>query len=261
MRLRNKIALVTGASRGMGAEIAMTLAREGADVILAARTTEAHETDRNRPGTIMDVAEKIRRMGRRALPVKTDVSVLADVERLVDNAIAEFGRIDILVNSAWYVHFTSEPLSDLMDPNMTEATIGTFKGILDITRIVLPIMKKQRYGRIINITSMGAKNKVPNAPVYAGLKAGVAHFTASVAMAVAASGITINCVAPGVIDTKSTFDLPPRTMDFILQQMIPMRRLGKESDIAQAVLFLADDVTANYITGTTITVDGGISHY
>ena len=159
------------------------------------------------------------------------------------------------------MHFTPEPLSDLLDPAMTEATVGTFKGILDITRAVLPHMKKQKYGRIINITSMGAKNKVPNAPVYAGLKAGVAHFTASVAMAVAPYGITINCVAPGIIDTKSTFDLTPKVVDFMIKQMIPMRRLGKESDVAQAVLFLADDATANYITGTTITVDGGISHY
>ena len=100
MRLQNKIAVVTGASRGMGAEIALTLAGEGADVVLAARTVEEHEADQNRPGTINEVAAKIRRMGRRALPVKTDVSVRADVERLVDIAIAEFGRIDILVNSA-----------------------------------------------------------------------------------------------------------------------------------------------------------------
>jgi 3-oxoacyl-[acyl-carrier protein] reductase len=262
MRLANKIAIVTGASRGMGAEIALSLAREGADVVLAARTiTEAEVGKPTRPGTTGDVAARIREMGRRALPVKTDVSVREDVENLVQTAVAEFGRVDILVNSAWFVNFSEMPLSDFLDADKTDATLGTFKGTIDVTRAVLPQMVERKSGSVINITSMGAKTKVPNAPVYAGLKAAVTHFSASVAAAVAADGVRVNCVAPGIIETASTHDCMPTSLDVIRKRAIPMKRLGKESDIANAVLFLADDATGNYITGTTLTVDGGISHY
>ncbi|MCH9731188.1 MAG: SDR family oxidoreductase [Actinomycetia bacterium] len=262
MRLANKVAIVTGASRGMGAEIAVALAREGADVVLAARTlTEAEVGKPTRPGTTGEVAARIHEMGRRALAVKTDITIKADVENLVQTTLNEFGRIDILVNSAWFVNFEETPLSDLLDADKTDATVATFKGTLDITRAVLQHMVECKSGTIINITSMGAKTKVPNAPVYAGLKAGVTHFTASAAAAVARQGVRINCVAPGIIDTASTHDTIGDSLDMALQMLIPMGRLGRESDIANAVIFLADDATSNYITGTTLTVDGGISHF
>lgn len=260
MRLKNQVAIVTGASRGMGAQIALILAREGADVVLAARTVEDVDVaQQTRPGTISDVAAKIRAMGRRALPVKTDVNVKADCECLVATTIKEFGKVDILVNSAWFVNFTEAPLSDLMDSRMTDATMATFNGLLDVTRAAIPHMQAKKYGKIINITSIGAKNKVPNAPVYAGLKAAVAHLSASTAMALAPEGIRVNCVAPGIIETPSTHDCFPNSMDAIKEMMIPMKKLGRETDIAEAVLFLADDATSSYITGTTITVDGGVS--
>jgi NAD(P)-dependent dehydrogenase (short-subunit alcohol dehydrogenase family) len=260
MKLKNQVAIVTGASRGMGAEIALILAREGADVVLAARTVDdSSVAQKTRPGTISDVAARIRAMGRRALPVKTDVGVKADCERLVDVAIKEFGKVDILVNSAWFVNFTEAPLSDLMDSRMTDATMATFSGILDITRAVIPHMQAKKYGKIVNITSVGAKNKVPNAPVYAGLKAAVAHLSASVAMSLASEGIRVNCVAPGIIETPSTHDCFPTSTDIMKEMMIPMKKLGKETDIAEAVLFLVDDAASSYITGTTIAVDGGLS--
>jgi len=262
MRLENQVAIVTGASRGMGSEIALILAREGADVVLAARTVA--DTDvalKTRPGTISDVAAKIRGMGRRALPVKTDVGVKEDCEHLVRSAIDQFGKIDILVNSAWFVNFTEAPLSDLVDEKMTDSTIATFKGILDLTRAVLPHMRKRKYGKIINVTSIGAKLKVPNAPVYAALKAGVTHFTASVAAVVGADGINVNCVAPGIIETPSTHDCYPSSSDEMWGAMIPLKRLGTENEIAEAVLFLADHAASAYITGTTISVDGGLSPF
>lgn len=260
MRFAGKVAVVTGASRGMGREIALALAREGADIVLAARTvTPADEQFPTRPGTITQVAEEVRGLGRRALPVRCDVSVRSDVEDLVEQAISQFGQIDILVNSAWAVAFKSGPLDDLMRPEVSDATIGTFKGIVDITRAVLPHMRARRYGRIINITSVGGKTKVANAPVYAGLKAGVAHFSRSVSAVVASEGITVNCVAPGIIDTPSTYDSYPG-LEGAFRAMIPARRLGTESEVARAVLFLADD-ESSYITGATLSVDGGMTDF
>jgi NAD(P)-dependent dehydrogenase (short-subunit alcohol dehydrogenase family) len=169
MRLANKIAIVTGASRGMGAEIALSLAREGADVVLAARTiTEAEVGKPTRPGTTGDVAARIREMGRRALPVKTDVSVREDVENLMQTAVGEFGRVEILVNSAWFVNFSEMPLSDFLDADKTDATLGTFKGTIDVTRAVLPQMVERKSGSVINITSWAPRPKCrtrPSTPV------------------------------------------------------------------------------------------------
>jgi 3-oxoacyl-[acyl-carrier protein] reductase len=260
MRFQDKVAVVTGASRGMGKEIALALAREGANLVLAARTVvKTDEQFETRPGTITEVAEEIRAIGRRALAVRCDVSVRSDVERLINETIREFGQVDILVNSAWSVVFKSTPLDDLLRSDVSDATIGTFKGIVDITRAVLPHMRSRRYGKIINITSMGGKTKVANAPVYAGLKAGVAHFSRSVSAAVASEGITVNCVAPGIIDTPSTYDSYPG-MEGVFKTMIPARRLGTESEVARAVLFLADD-ESSYITGVTLSVDGGMTDF
>lgn len=244
----------------MGREIALALAREGADLVLAARTvTRADEQFQTRPGTITEVAEEIQALGRTALAMRCDVSVRNDVEALVEAAITRFGRIDILVNSAWSVVFTASPLDDLMRAEVSDATIGTFRGIVDITRAVLPHMRSRRYGKIINITSVGGKTKVANAPVYAGLKAGVAHFSRSVSAVVAGEGITVNCVAPGIIDTPSTYDSYPG-LEGAFKAMIPAHRLGTETEVARAVLFLADD-ESSYITGATLSVDGGMTDF
>jgi 3-oxoacyl-[acyl-carrier protein] reductase len=260
VRFADKVALVTGASRGMGREIALAFAREGADLVLAARTvTQADERFPTRPGTITQVAAEVCSLGRRALPMRCDVSVRSDVEALIDQAIKEFGQIDIVVNSAWTVAFKASPLDDLMRSEVSDSTIGTFKGIVDITRAVLPHMRSRRYGKIINITSVGGKTKVANAPVYAGLKAGVAHFSRCVSAVVASEGITVNCVAPGIIDTPSTYDSYPG-LEGAFKTMIPARRLGTESEVARAVLFLADD-DSSYITGVTLSVDGGMTDF
>jgi len=260
MRFKDKVAVVTGASRGIGKEIALAFAKEGADLVLAARTVaKEDEKFKNRPGTISEVAEEIRKMGRKALVVKTDVSIRSDVENLIEKTIEEFGKIDILVNSAWSVVFKPEPLDDLMRSEVSDATLGTFKGIVDITRAVLPHMRSRNYGKIINITSMGGKSKVANAPVYAGLKAGVAHFSRSVSAVVAGEGITVNCVAPGIIDTPSTYDCYPG-MEEMFKAMIPAHRLGQESEVARVVLFLADD-DSSFITGVTLSVDGGMTEF
>jgi 3-oxoacyl-[acyl-carrier protein] reductase len=256
MKLKDRVAIVTGASRGMGREIALALAREGADLALASRTlTDDQVVLETRPGSITAVAREIEAIGRRALPIRTDVSVSAEV----DTTLNEFGRIDIMVNSAWSVVFKSDPLDDLMRSEVSDATIGTFKGIVDLTRAVLPHMREARFGRIINITSVGGKVKVPNAPVYAGLKAGVAHFSRSVSDVVAKDGVTVNCVAPGIIDTPSTFDSYGEVIDLI-KAGIPAGRLGREDEVARAVLFLADEASG-YLSGVTLSVDGGLAPY
>ena len=260
MTLEGRVAIVTGASRGIGREIALALAREGADLALASRTlTDDQVVLETRPGSITAVAREVEAIGRRALAIRTDVSVSADVDNLVGTTLSEFGRIDILVNSAWSVVFKADPLDDLMRSDVSDATIGTFKGIVDLTRAVLPHMREAKFGRIINITSVGGKVKVPNAPVYAGLKAGVAHFSRSVSDVVAKDGVTVNCVAPGIIDTPSTFDSYGPLVELI-KAGIPAGRLGREEEVARAVLFLADEASG-YLSGVTLSVDGGLAPY
>ena len=256
MRFKDKVVIVTGASRGVGKTIAIAFAREGADLVLAARTVSPDAAPETRPGTIMATAEEVRALGRRALAVKTDVGVRSEVEEMAKKAIEEFGRIDILVNVAWNVTFTAEGLSDLMNPEITEATVATFSGILNCFRAVLPHMREQRYGRIVSITSVGGKAKVPNCPVYGGLKAGVAHFSRCVADIVGPEGITVNCVAPGVMKSASTFDIYPKQILDAVQTRLSSRRLGDEEDVARAVLFLADD-ESGWVNGVHLSVDGG----
>ena len=259
MRFKDKVVIVTGASRAIGKTIAIAFAREGADLVLAARTVSEEDAPATRPGTIMATAEEVRALGRRALPVKTDVGVRSEVEEMVKKTVEEFGRIDILVNTAWSVGWKAEPLDDLMRVEESDATIETFRGVVNCFRAVLPHMRSQKYGRIISITSVGAKIKPVPCPVYAGLKAGVAHFSRVVSDVVARDGITVNCVAPGIMATASTFDIFTGLEDAIAAT-IPVGRLEEEEEAANAVLWLASD-EASYITGAHLSVDGGMAHY
>jgi 3-oxoacyl-[acyl-carrier protein] reductase len=204
----------------------------------------------------MATAEEVRALGRRAVAVRTDVGVRGEVEEMVQKTVEEFGRIDILVNVAWNVWFTTEALSDLMTPEITDATVETFRGILNCFRAVLPHMRGQKYGRIVSITSVGSKSKVPNCPVYGGLKAGVAHFSRCVADVVGPEGITVNCVAPGVMKSASTFDIYPKQILDVVKSRLAAQRLGDEEEVARAVLFLADD-ESGWINGVHFSVDGG----
>ncbi|MFZ5640158.1 MAG: 3-oxoacyl-[acyl-carrier-protein] reductase [Bacillota bacterium] len=244
MGLRDKTAIVTGGSRGIGQAVAMALANAGADVVVADVDLEAAE----------QVAAEIRNLGRKALAVKANVSDAAGAAEMVQAAINEFGKVDILVNNAG---ITRDTLLMRMKEEDWDAVLNVnLKGVFNCTKAVISSMMKQRYGRIVNIASVVGIIGNAGQANYASAKAGMIGFTKSVAREVASRNITVNAVAPGFIQTQMT-DVLPDNVKAKLMEQIPMGRLGQPEDIANAVVFLASDA-AGYITGQTISVNGGM---
>lgn len=244
MRLVNKTAIVTGASRGIGRTVAKVLAEQGASVVLAGRTRAALE----------EAAEEIRSRGGQATAVVCDVTVEGDVEQLVKATLEGYGRVDILVNNAG---ITRDGLVMRMSEEDWDAVLDTnLKSVYRCTRAVLRPMLKQRAGRIVNIASVVGLTGNAGQANYSAAKAGIVAFTKSVAREVASRGITVNAVAPGYIDTDMTRALSPEQRERILSG-IPMGRMGSTEDVAYAVAFLAGE-EAGYITGQTLVVDGGL---
>lgn len=245
MQIEGKIAFVTGASRGIGRAIALTLAEAGADVAVnyAGNAAAAEE-----------VAAEIRKMGRRALILQGDVSQTEAAASMLDAVVAEFGRCDILVNNAG---ITRDGLLMRMKEEDWDAVLNTnLKGVFNCTKAALKYMMKQRSGKIVNIASVVGIMGNAGQANYAAAKAGCIGFTKSVAKEVASRGITVNAVAPGLIATDMTSVLP----DKVIEEMaagIPLKRAGQPVDVAKAVLFLVSDDAA-YITGQTLNVDGGM---
>lgn len=245
MQIEGKVAFVTGASRGIGRAIALTLAEAGADVAVnyAGNAAAAEE-----------VAAEIRKMGRRALILQGDVSQSEAAAAMLDAVVAEFGRCDILVNNAG---ITRDGLLMRMKEEDWDAVLNTnLKGVFNCTKAALKYMMKQRSGKIVNIASVVGIMGNAGQANYAAAKAGCIGFTKSVAKEVASRGITVNAVAPGLIATDMTSVLP----DKVIEEMaagIPLKRAGQPVDVAKAVLFLVSDDAA-YITGQTLNVDGGM---
>ena len=245
MQIEGKVAFVTGASRGIGRAIALTLAEAGADVAVnyAGNAAAAEE-----------VAAGIRKMGRRALILQGDVSQTEAAAAMLDAVVAEFGRCDILVNNAG---ITRDGLLMRMKEEDWDAVLNTnLKGVVNCTKAALKYMMKQRSGKIVNIASVVGIMGNAGQANYAAAKAGCIGFTKSVAKEVASRGITVNAVAPGLIATDMTSVLP----DKVIEEMaagIPLKRAGQPVDVAKAVLFLVSDDAA-YITGQTLNVDGGM---
>ena len=245
MQIEGKVAFVTGASRGIGRAIALTLAEAGADVAVnyAGNAAAAEE-----------VAAEIRKMGRRALILQGDVSQTEAAAAMLDAVVAEFGRCDILVNNAG---ITRDGLLMRMKEEDWDAVLNTnLKGVFNCTKAALKYMMKQRSGKIVNIASVVGIMGNAGQANYAAAKAGCISFTKSVAKEVASRGITVNAVAPGLIATDMTSVLP----DKVIEEMaagIPLKRAGQPVDVAKAVLFLVSDDAA-YITGQTLNVDGGM---
>ncbi len=245
MDLRGQVALVTGASRGLGRAIALALARVGADVALNyARSAQLAQ----------EVAGNIAGLGRKAVAIGADVADFAQVERMCDQVIKEFGKIDILVNNAG---ITRDTLLLRMKEEDWDAVIDTnLKSIYNCTKAVTRPMLKQRSGRIVNITSVVGIMGNSGQANYAAAKAGIIGFTRSVARELGSRGITVNAIAPGFITSEMTEGLTEEVKRSYLAQ-IPLERFGSPEDVAGAVLFLVSP-EASYITGQTIHVDGGL---
>jgi 3-oxoacyl-[acyl-carrier protein] reductase len=243
--LTDKTALVTGASRGIGRAIALRLAAEGANVVVNYNTnTEAAN----------DVAERVRARGVGALVVQSDVSRTADVDRLVSAALEQFKRLDILINNAG---ITRDTLLMRMSEDDWDRVISTnLKSAFLMTKAVMRPMLRQRYGRIVNITSISGVIGNAGQANYSASKAGLIGLTRSTAREVASRNITCNAVAAGVIDTEIWSGVPQTAIDALLE-LIPAGRKGTPEDVAEAVVFLASD-TASYITGQVLNVDGGL---
>ena len=244
--LEGKTALVTGASRGIGRQIALTLAKYGADVIInyngSARKAE-------------EVAEEIRAMGRRAETVQCSVADFEACKEMAEFAIKAFGHIDILVNNAG---ITRDNLLMRISESDFDAVIDTnLKGTFNTIHHFYKTFLKQRSGRIINLSSVTGILGNAGQANYAASKAGVIGLTKSVARELAGRNITVNAVAPGFIDTEMTQAMTETAKEAVLSQ-IPMKRVGQTEDIAETVAFLASD-RARYITGQVISVDGGMS--
>ena len=245
MQIEGKVAFVTGASRGIGRAIALTLAEAGADVAVnyAGNAAAAEE-----------VAAEIRKMGRRALILQGDVSQTEAAAAMLDAVVPEFGRCDILVNNAG---ITRDGLLMRMKEEDWDAVLNTnLKVLFNCTQAALKYMMKERSGKVVNIASVVGIMGNAGQANYAAAKAGCIGFTKSVAKEVASRGITVNAVAPGLIATDMTSVLP----DKVIEEMaagIPLKRAGQPVDVAKAVLFLVSDDAA-YITGQTLNVDGGM---
>ena len=242
MQLDGKVALVTGASRGIGKSIALMLASRGADIVINyAGNTEAAEKTK----------AEVEALGRKAMVIKADVGDTAACEAMVAEVVKEMGKIDILVNNAG---ITRDGLLMRMKEADWDAVLTTnLKSVYNCTKAVIKYMMKARSGRIVSISSVvGAMGNAGQAN-YAAAKAGIMGFTKAVAKEVASRGITVNAVAPGFIATDMTAVLPEKVVES-LKAAIPMGRLGAPEDIAKAVAFLVSEDAA-YITGQTLHVN------
>lgn len=245
MHLGGKVAIVTGASRGIGRAVALKLAQAGAKVVINyAGNVKAAE----------EVLESIQHLNGEAILVQGDVSKASDMEGLIKQTLEQFGRIDILVNNAG---ITRDNLLMRMKEDDWDAVLNTnLKGVYYCTKAVAKIMMKQRYGKIVNMTSVVGVTGNAGQSNYAAAKAGVIGFTKSMAKELASRNITVNAVAPGFIATDMTKNLPDAVKETMAGE-IPLARLGQPDDIGNAVLFLASDFSS-YITGQTLHVDGGM---
>lgn len=245
MNLTGKVALVTGASRGIGHAVALEMAKAGADVVVNYSGSEE---------AAQHTVEQIEALGRKAIKVKANVGSAEEVQAMVDEAHATFGRIDILVNNAGITR--DGLLMRMKDSDWDDVLNINLKGVYLVTKAVSKHMMKQRSGRIINMTSVSGVTGNAGQANYSAAKAGVIGFTKTCAKELASRGITVNAVAPGFIQTDMTDVLPEKVKEGVASA-VPLGRMGQPEEIAGVVTFLATDF-ASYITGQVLNVDGGM---
>jgi len=250
MSFEGKVALVTGASSGMGEAIALAFAARGAAVVVNGRD----------PGRIERVVGRIKAAEGAAIGVRADVASRSEVQRLVESALSAFGRIDILVNNAGG-DGGAKRVEDISEQEWDAVFATNLKSVFLVTQAVLPVLKRQGGGKIVNISSQaGRAMTILAGPAYSAAKAGVQAFSRQVAREAAPFGINVNVVAPGIIRSSSRLDavwddLPDDLRARILSD-IPAGRLGENAEIVAAVLFLASP-GASYLIGATLDVNGG----
>ncbi len=244
--LNGRVALVTGAARGLGRAIALALAHAGADVAVGFRDVHAHG----------DLPQDIEALGRRALPLQMDVSHLDQIFRAVDDTIAHLGRLDILVNNAG---IAPGNLAETVREEDFDATLAVnLKGTFFASQAAGRVMIRQKFGRIVNLSSQAGFVALPTESVYCMTKAGIAHLTKCLAVEWGKHNITVNAVAPTFIRTPGTDEClaVPAFRDDVIERIAALHRIGEPMDVAGAVVFLASPA-ASLITGHTLLIDGG----
>lgn len=244
--LAGKVAVVTGASRGIGRAVAVAFAEAGADVAVAARSE----------GDLETLAKEIDALGRRALVVPTDVTKREDVESLIERTVAELGGLDVLVNNAGGSNFTS-PLVGLRPAGWDKLRTLNLDSVFHATQLAAQKMLEHGGGSIIQMSSVAGIEGAPGLSPYSAAKGGVRLFTQAVAKELAGSGVRVNVIAPGWIDTPlNDWMTKDQAILQTVEATIPMGRIGRADEIVGAAIYLASDASS-YVTGATLVVDGG----
>lgn len=245
MHLAGKVALITGASRGIGQAVALEMARAGADIAVNYSGSEA---------AAQATVDQVKALGRKAIMVKANVADADEVAAMVEAVQAEFGHIDILVNNAGITRDTL--LMRMKDSDWDDVININLKGVYLVTKVVSKLMMKQRSGRIINMSSVVGVTGNAGQANYSASKAGVIGFTKTCAKELASRGILVNAIAPGFIHTDMTDVLPEKVKEATLAA-IPLHRMAEPKEVASVAVFLASEY-ASYITGQVLNVDGGM---
>lgn len=241
--LKDKVVIVTGSSKGIGATIAKEFAKKGAKVVINYNSSST---------AAENVVDEITQSGGTAIACKANVANIEDAKTLIEKTKNEFGRVDILINNAGITR--DRTFRKLSQEEWNEVINVNLNSIYHTTSAVINTMLEQKFGRIINISSIVGQAGAFGQTNYSAAKAGMIGFTKSLALETAKSGVTVNAICPGYIETEMTAEIPANIMDQIVAK-IPMKRLGKTSEIADACVFLAN---SEYITGQCLNVNGGV---